>query len=124
MNAADMTIGQLRALCQQCDCQECTFWRVPRGAEKKVCVLSKPRYWRVKFNDRRARLMDAERECRDRRARMIPCHDGNGEDCFACYLFSTQRVWGWIQSRGVPYAWQRILEDERRLMESLLEVKP
>lgn len=127
MRARDLTLGQIRALCKQCNCWECSFGHtVPTNKSRpRLCMIGRPRNWEVWFDDRRMSLRSASEFCRIRRQRGpdadFPC---DGERCRKCSAWDIPFLMNGIGWSPLPEAWEKLLQDEKRMMESLLEVKP
>ena len=124
MTLADMTVGQLRVLCQRCNCEHCPYWfPVPSEKKKgaKVCVIKHPRDIVMPFDDRNVEMHRLVSLCLVESSQYPKC---GGLDCWDCILYDVMVAWNRLADDGIPDAWQRILEDERKLMETLLEVKP
>ena len=121
----DLTLWQLRYLCQNCDCWKCGFGiTVPADCEGifvdiRECTIRRPRDWPVYFDDRTARLDVMEYRCymRMRNGCKDPCLF---ESCYDCGL-KVDAIWLGILHRSIPIPWRMMLWDEMERMEKLLE---
>ena len=126
MKVRDLTLGQLRTLCKRCDCKECDFFVLDKWKPfvSYYCFWRSPRSWPVYFDDRRVGLQSFGDACW-RWSRWHRCEDsceaGSSYSCSTCELGYTRLVRNLLDSDRIPDAWERILEDERKLMEKLRE---
>ena len=124
-NMEDLTLWQLRYLCQNCDCWKCGFGvTVPADCEytfedTRECTIRRPRDWPVYFDDRTVRLVDLEIWCwkRARDLYVDPCLFDN---CYKCGL-KLRYIWYDIMNHSIPIPWRVMLWDERERMEKLKE---